>query len=63
MRAGAITATGYSRNIVTKLEIRILAGVLSWQWRNVAGEFMDQVPGALLPRANSVYGIRWEFTN
>ena len=63
MRAGAITATGYSRNIITKLEIRILTGVLSWQWRNVAGEFMDQVPGALLPRANSVYGIRWEFTN
>lgn len=56
-------ATGYSRNIITKLEIRILTGVISWQWRNVAGEFMDQVPGALLPRANSVYGIRWEFTN
>ena len=62
-RGGTPFTSGFSRNIVTKLEIRILNGVISWQWRNVAGEFMDQVPGALLPRANSVYGVRWEFAN
>ena len=55
--------TGFMRSLSTRVEIRILQGVVSWQWRNVVGEFQDQVPGALMPRANSVYGIRWEFTN
>lgn len=58
-----LVLTGFSRVLSTRLEIRILQGVVSWQWRNIVGEFQDQVPGALMPRANSVYGIRWEFTN
>ena len=62
-RSGAPFSTGFSRNMTSKLEIRILNGVISWQWRNVVGEFMEQVPGALMPRANSIYGLRWEFSN
>ena len=55
--------TVFARTLSTRLEIRILQGVVSWQWGNIMRELQDQVPGALMPRANSVYGIRWEFSN
>lgn len=47
----------------TLLEIRIVSAVLFWQFRNIRGEFYDQVPGMRMPRQTNVYGVRWEFWN
>ena len=62
-RDSTATVSGFSRTVNARLEIRILSGTLSWQLRNLVGELQNQVPGALLPRSVSVYGIRWEFRN
>ncbi len=45
------------------LEIRVLSGTLSWQFRNLLGYPYTLVPGYLMPRQTSVYGIRWTFWN
>ena len=59
---GPLHAEGGS-TISTLLEIRLLDAVLSWQFRNVVGSYIDHVPGFFLPRSTSVYGVRWEFWN
>ncbi|OYV73650.1 MAG: hypothetical protein B7Z72_02030 [Gemmatimonadetes bacterium 21-71-4] len=53
---------GY-RTIGAQLEIRIERAVLSYQFSNVLGEKYMQVPGFLMPRQVSIYGVRWEFWN
>jgi hypothetical protein len=45
------------------IEIRILQGTLSWQFRNLLGYPYYLVPGFIMPRQTSVYGIRWTFWN
>jgi hypothetical protein len=55
-------APGY-RTITTLLEIRILNGTLSWQFRNLLGERYAQVPFYVSPRQTNFYGVRWEFYN
>ena len=60
--SGVLRSSG-GRAVHARLEIRILSGTLSWQLRNLAGDIQDQIPGALLPRSVSVYGIRWDFRN
>lgn len=59
---GSLDARGGS-TISTLLEIRLIDAVISWQFRNVLGTYVDQVPGFFLPRTTSVYGVRWEFWN
>ena len=45
------------------VEVRILQGTLSWQFRNLLGYPYTLVPGYIMPRQTSVYGIRWTFWN
>lgn len=56
-------ASTFSRTWNGRLEIKIMSGIISWQIRNLAGDINTQVPGALMPRSVSQYGIRWEFRN
>ncbi len=53
---------GY-RTIGVQLEIRIERAVLSYRFTNALGEKYNQVPGFLMPRQSSVYGMRWYFWN
>ena len=55
--------TGFSNVFSGLLEIRILRGVASYQVRNMAGLVYQLVPDFYMPRAISIYGIRWEFWN
>ena len=62
------TVTGVRRTnasgIVSALvEIRLLRGVATYQVRNMVGETYQIVPDFFMPRAISVYGLRWEFWN
>jgi hypothetical protein len=61
--AGGVRTTAVSNIFSGLLEIRILRGVISYQIRNVAGEIHQIVPDFYMPRAISLYGIRWEFWN
>lgn len=45
------------------VEIRILRGVASYQVRNMIGDGYQIIPDFFMPRAISIYGIRWEFWN
>lgn len=60
--AGVARVTGY-RSIGVQLEIRIERAVLSYQFSNALGEKYNQVPGYLMPRQTSIYGMRWYFWN
>ena len=60
--SGVTRVAGY-RTVGATLEIRIERAVLSYQFSNVLGEKYNQVPGFLMPRQSSIYGIRWEFWN
>ncbi len=53
---------GY-RSIGARVEIRIERAVISYQFSNALGEQYFQVPGFLMPRQTSIYGVRWEFWN
>jgi hypothetical protein len=59
---GVRRVIGY-RAVGAKLEIRIERAVLSYQFSNALGEKYNQVPGYLMPRQTSIYGVRWEFWN
>ncbi|HKG95210.1 MAG TPA: hypothetical protein VKA84_25050 [Gemmatimonadaceae bacterium] len=52
-----------SRVWSTLLELRLLQATLSWQFRNTRGDRYRLVPDADMPRAVSVYGVRWDFFN
>ncbi|HET7458572.1 MAG TPA: TonB-dependent receptor plug domain-containing protein [Gemmatimonadaceae bacterium] len=52
-----------SRSLSFLLELRIVSATLSVQLRNALGEQYQQVPGYEMPRATSIYGVRWEFWN
>ncbi len=56
-------ASTFSRTVNAKLEIRIMSGVISYRILNLAGDIYTQLPGTIMPRSVSVYGIRWEFRN
>jgi hypothetical protein len=45
------------------LEIRILSGTITWQYRNMLGYPYNLVPGYVMPRQTNIYGIRWSFWN
>ncbi len=45
------------------LEIRILQGTITWQFRNLLGYPYNLVPGYIMPRTLNLYGIRWSFWN
>lgn len=53
---------GY-RVIGAQLEIRIERAVLSYRFTNALGEKYMEVPGFLMPRQTSIYGVRWYFWN
>ncbi len=61
--AGTPLRAGQSRVLSTLLEIRILGGSVSWQYRNLIGEDYQLVPGLGMPRQTNIYGIRWDFWN
>lgn len=58
--ARAMNASGVAS---AQLEIRILRGVATYQVRNIFGDFYQIIPDFYMPRAISLYGIRWEFWN
>ncbi len=60
--ASVVRMPGY-RSIGAQLEIRIERAVVSYQFSNALGEQFMQVPGFLMPRQTSIYGVRWEFWN
>lgn len=60
---GGVRTTTASNTFSALFEIRILRGVISYQVRNIAGELHQFVPDFYMPRAISLYGIRWEFWN
>ena len=61
--ADGVRTTALSNVFSGLLEIRILHGIASYQVRNVAGYLYQLAPGFYMPRAISIYGIRWEFWN
>jgi hypothetical protein len=42
-------------------ELRILRGVITYQRRNLALALYEQVPGYVMPRTMTLYGVRWYF--
>ena len=56
-------ATNSSGIMSAQLEIRILRGVATYQVRNMLGDQYQVIPDFYMPRAVSLYGIRWEFWN
>ncbi|HEX8725254.1 MAG TPA: Plug domain-containing protein [Gemmatimonadaceae bacterium] len=60
---GAVARMPGYRSIGAQLEIRIERAVISYQFSNALGEQYMQVPGFLMPRQTSIYGVRWEFWN
>ncbi len=58
-----VRTTGASSVLSALVEIRILRGVATYQVRNIAGSLYQIVPDFYMPRAISLYGIRWEFWN
>jgi hypothetical protein len=52
-----------SQVISTVVELRILQAVLSWRFENIRASQYNLVPGYGMPRAVSMYGVRWEFRN
>jgi hypothetical protein len=61
--ATGIRTTGTSGIASGLLEIRILSGVATYQIRNSFGSIYQMVPGFIMPRTLSIYGLRWEFSN
>lgn len=59
---GAVEVGGY-RTVTARLQIRILAAEVFYQFRNAMGEQYYQVPGLQAPRQTQIYGVRWEFWN
>jgi len=45
------------------VEIRILRGTITWQFRNMLGYPYNLVPGYIMPRQTNIYGLRWDFWN
>ena len=60
--SGTVRLVGY-RSLGAQVEIRIERAVLTYQFSNALGEQYMQVPGLLMPRQSSIYGVRWEFWN
>jgi TonB-dependent Receptor Plug Domain len=61
--AGGIRTTAFNNVFSGLIEIRILHGIISYQVRNMAGELYQVIPDFYMPRAVSIYGVRWEFWN
>lgn len=43
------------------VQLQILRGVAYIEQRNMVGSFYEQVPGYLMPRRITMYGVRWYF--
>ena len=56
-------STGASGIVSAQVEVRILRGVATYQVRNMFGDLYQIIPDFYMPRAISLYGIRWEFWN
>jgi hypothetical protein len=56
-------ATNASGIFSAQVEIRILRGVATYQVRNIFADQYQIIPDFYMPRAISLYGIRWEFWN
>jgi hypothetical protein len=63
LRDGSVSLAKQSSIFSSIVEIRILRAVVSWQLRNLRRDPYAQVPGLLMPRGLSFYGVRWEFSN
>ncbi|HEX2721692.1 MAG TPA: hypothetical protein VHM24_02140, partial [Gemmatimonadaceae bacterium] len=61
--AAGVRRTNTSGIMSALLEIRIMRGVATYQVRNILGDQYQIVPDFFMPRAISVYGLRWEFWN
>ena len=61
--ASGVRKTNAAGILSALVEIRILRGVVTYQVRNLAGYQYQIVPDFYMPRAISLYGLRWEFWN
>ncbi len=61
--ADGVRTTALSNVFSGLIEIRILRGIISYQVRNMAGNLYQIIPDFYMPRAVSIYGVRWEFWN
>lgn len=59
----AVRYAGSSKVLSAQLELRILRGIITYQVRNITGYPYDIVPAFQMPRAVSIYGVRWYFYN
>lgn len=50
-----------SRIYSIRAELRILRGIVSYQYRNLTLAVYEQVPGYLMPRRANIFGMRWFF--
>jgi len=61
--ATGVRLTNASGILSALVEIRILRGVATYQVRNIVGSQYQIVPDFYMPRAISLYGLRWDFWN
>jgi hypothetical protein len=61
--AAGLTQAAGSTIASTLIEVRIQSAVVSWQYRNIVGTNRALVPGFLMPRQTTLYGVRWDFFN
>jgi hypothetical protein len=63
LKDGSCEIAAPSQVVSTVVELRILQAVLSWRFENIRASQYNHVPGYGMPRAVSIYGVRWEFRN
>jgi hypothetical protein len=53
-----------SHELNSLVEIRLVDAVLFWRQRYTIGQRPNEfVPGYLVPRQTTLYGVRWDFWN
>lgn len=58
-----VLRAGPSNQLGALVELRLQSAVISFQVRNALGRQFEYVPGLTAPRALTLYGVRWEFSN
>jgi hypothetical protein len=58
-----VRRAGPGNQLGALIELRLQSAVISFQIRNALGRQLEVVPGLAAPRALSLYGVRWEFSN
>jgi hypothetical protein len=60
---GVTQLSSQFRSLSSLVELRLYDATISWQFRNMIGDFYSLVPYYTSPRALNYYGVRWDFFN